>query len=99
MVPRSGTKSWLWYMPHGHDNYSSCFEDPDMERIPEAFADAIHDAMNALQVAVLLAVEIDRGAQHSMSGSLDPEQAALRRAINRAAAALATLKRAGPADR
>jgi hypothetical protein len=44
-----------------------------MERIPEAFTDAIHDAVNALQVAVLLAAEIDRGAQHSMSGPLDPD--------------------------
>jgi hypothetical protein len=67
-----------------------------MERIPEAFADAIHDAVNALQVAVLLAAEIDRGAQASMGGPLDPDQAALRRAINRAAAALAMLKPAGP---
>jgi hypothetical protein len=40
-------------------------EDPDMERIPEAFVDAIHDAVNAVQVAVLLAAEIDRGARHS----------------------------------
>jgi hypothetical protein len=73
-------------------------EDPDMERIPEAFADAIHDAVNALQVAVILAAEIDRGAQHSTRGPIDPDQAELRRAINRAAAALATLKPAGPAD-
>jgi len=69
-----------------------------MEHIPEAFADAIHDAVNALQVAVLLAEEIDRDARHSMSGSIDSDQAALRRAINRAAAALATLKPAGPAQ-
>ena len=73
-------------------------EGRDIERIPEAFADAIHDAVNALQVAVLLAAEIDRGAQHSMTGPIDPDQAALRRAINRAAAALATLKPAGPSD-
>ena len=68
-----------------------------MERVPAFVADAIHDVVNALQVAVLLAAEIDRGAQHSMSGPLDPDQAALRRTIDRAAA-LATLKPAGPAD-
>ena len=67
-----------------------------MKRIPETFATAIRDVVNALQVAVLLAAEIDRGAQHSMSVALDPDQATFRRAINQAAAALATLKPAGP---
>jgi hypothetical protein len=68
-----------------------------MKRIsPETFANAIRDVVNALQVAVLLAAEIDRGAQHSMSVAMDPDQAAPRRAINQAAAALATLKPDSP---
>ena len=71
---------------------------PDMERIPESVADAIHDAVNALQVAILLAATIDRRAQRSMSGPRDPDQAELRRAINRAVTALATLK-LKPGDR
>ena len=71
-------------------------EDPDMKRIPETFANAIRDVVNALQVAVLLAAELDRGAKHSMSVGLDPDRAALRRAINQAAAALATLRPDGP---
>ena len=39
-----------------------------MERIPEAFADAMHDVVNARQVAVLLGEEINRAAQNSMKG-------------------------------
>jgi hypothetical protein len=75
-------------------------EDLDMKRIPETFASAIRDVVNALQVAVLLAAELDsRGAKHSMSVGLDPDRAALRRAINQAAAALATLKPPGPGAR
>jgi len=63
-------------------------EDRHMERIPESVADAIHDVVNALQVAVLLAAQIDR----RMSGLQDSDQAELRRAIHRAVTALAPLK-------
>ena len=60
--------------------------------IPESVADAVHDVVNALQAAVLLATMIDRRAQRSMSGPPDPDLAELRRAIDRAVRAIATLK-------